>query len=957
MSTIRLPTRTRRWPLILIGLVVLLIILFTALSGFVIDLLWYREIQQSGVFWTVLRTKFVLAIVFGLLFFAILYVNLLIARRIRPTTRVLSPDQEVLERIRDVTDPLLRWAIPLGSAVLAFLVALGVTGQWSTFLLWKNSGGVTFGNPEPLFGRDPAFYIFSLPWLRFLQGWLFSTLVGVTILVGIAHVVWGGIRPQAPMFADKVTPAARAHLSVLLGLIMLVKAWGYYLGRFDLLTSPRGVVEGASYTDVKAQLPALNFLAIVAVICAILFFANIRLRQWSLPIIAVGLLALVSVLLGAVYPAFVQQFRVKPNEQQYEAPYIQDNIQATNIAFGLTSIEAQERDVTGPLTAKQIADNSGTVSNIRVWRPQVVKENLQSVQRFRQYYDFNDVDVDRYSVNNEERVLMISAREIAQQGLDPSAQTWQNVHLAYTHGYGAVAAQVNTATAEGQPDYVLENLPPTTSVPSLDLSDQPRIYYGESDQEPFVVTNTNVNELDFQQDAASNVQYSGTGGIPLSDVLRRAMFAWKFRDYNLLVSGSINSNSRIMIYRDIQERVTKAVPFLKFDNDPYLAIVSGRPVWIWDAYTSTNEYPYSQQVNLQQAAPGQDSSTTVLQGNVNYFRNSVKAVVDAYNGTITYYANLADPIVQVWSKAFPGLFTDINTASPELWQHFRYPENLLQVQAFQYAAYHVTNATDFYQKRDFWAIPPDPTLSASNEASTAIRPYYQLIRLPDGTTEQFELVIPFVPADRQNMVAWMAASSDQPDYGKLTVFRFPEGRTIEGPTQVFARINQDARFSSERTLLSQAGSNILFGDFLVIPIDNSFLYVQPVYVQAAQTPIPQLHDVILVNGSGGPVTIEGNLQDALRAAVSGQVPQGGGGQGGGGGTSQQQIQRLLAQAQAHFANAAAALKDGNLALYQAEIEAAQAAVEQAAKLSGQATPTTPSGSPTPSPSATASPSP
>jgi uncharacterized protein len=957
MSTIRLPTRTRRWPLILIGVVAVLIVLFTALSGFVIDLLWYREIGQGGVFWTVLRTKFVLALVFGLLFFGILFSNLLIARRIRPTTRVLSADQEVLERIRDVTDPLLRWAIPLGSALLAFLVALGVTGQWSTFLLWKNSSGVTFGTPEPLFGRDPAFYIFSLPWLRFLQGWLFSTLVGVTVLVGIAHVLWGGIRPQAPMFADKVTPAARAHLSVLLGLIMLVKAWGYWLGRFDLLTSPRGVVEGASYTDVHAQLPALNFLTIVAVVCAILFFANIRLRNWSLPIIAVALLALSSVLLGAVYPAFVQQFRVKPNEQQDEHDYIEDNITATSQAFGLSSIQAEERDVTGPLTARQLADNAGTESNIRVWRPIVLKENLQSVQRFKQYYDFNDVDVDRYDVGDQERVLMVSAREIAQQGLPASAQTWQNVHLAYTHGYAAVAAQVNQATDQGQPDYVLQDLPPTTTDPTALTMTQPRIYFGESNQEPFVVTNTNVDELDFQENTAATA-YSGTGGIPLSNFLRRAMFAWKFRDYNLLVSGSINSASRIMIYRDIQTRVRKPVPFLKFDNDPYFAIVDGEPKWIWDAYTYTDEYPYSQSVDLQQAAPGQESSTVPLQGTVNYLRNSVKAVVDAYDGSITYYAYLsgpnADPIVQVWSKAFPGLFTDIGGAPASLSAHFRYPENLFQVQAFQYANYHVTDATQFYQKRDFWAVPDDPTLGGS-DSGVLIRPYYQLIRLPGGDTEQFELVLPFVPADRQNMVGWMAASSDAPDYGKLTVFRFPEGRTIEGPTQVFARINQDARFSSERTLLGQAGSVILFGDFLVIPIDNSFLYVQPVYVQAQQTPIPQLHDVIIVNGSGGAVTISNNLQDAIRDAVSGQVPSGGGQTPGG--STEQQIQRLLAQAQSHFENAQAALRQGNLAVYQSEIEAAQAAVEQAAKLAaGQQGPTAP-GSPTPTPTPSASPSP
>jgi len=961
MSTIRLPARPRRWPLILIGIVVITVVLFTALSGFVIDLLWYREINQSGVFWTVLRTKFVLALVFGLLFFGALYANLLIARRIRPTTRVLSADQEVLERIRDVTDPLLRWAIPLGSAVLAFLVALGVTGQWSTFLLWKNSSGVSFQTTEPLFGRDPSFYIFSLPWLRFLQGWLFSTLVGVTILVGIAHVLWGGIRPQAPMFADKVTPAARAHLSVLLGLIMLIKAWGYWLGRFDLLTSPRGVVEGASYTDVHAQLPALNFLTIVAVVCAILFFANIRLRNWSLPIIAVGLLALSSVLLGAIYPGFVQQFRVKPNEQQDEQEYIGDNIAATNLAFGLNAVQASTPDVTvGPVTAKQVADNGGTVSNIRVWRPVVLKENLQSVQRFKQYYDFNDVDVDRYQVNGDERVLMVSAREIAQQGLPAGSQTWQNVHLAYTHGYAAVAAQVNTATDQGQPDYVLQDLPPTTTDPEALTLTQPRIYYGESDQEAFVVTNTNVDELDFQDTPSAETTYTGTGGIPLSNFLRRAMFAWKFRDYNLLVSGSISSSSRIMIYRDIQTRVRKAVPFLKFDNDPYLAIVDGRPQWIWDAYTSTDEYPYSQAVDLQEAAPGQDSSTVPFSGTVNYLRNSVKAVVDAYDGSIKYYAFLsgpnADPIIQVWSKAFPGLFTDIANAPSSLAAHFRYPENLFQVQAFQYANYHVTDPTLFYQKRDFWAIPDDPTLPASGQAAESIRPYYQLIRLPgSGEQEEFELVLPFVPADRQNMVGWMAASSDAIDYGKLTVFRFPEGRTIEGPTQVFARINQDARFSSERTLLGQAGSVVLFGDFLVIPIEDSFLYVQPVYVQAQQTPIPQLHDVIIVNGSGGPVTIADNLQDALRDAVSGEVPGGGGGGPTGGGTDQQQIQRLLQQAQTHFENAQAALRSGDLAVYQSEIEAAQAAVDQAAKLAGETT--SPPASPTPSASPSASPSP
>jgi uncharacterized protein len=957
MSTVRISARPRRWPVVAIAAVILFVILFTVLSGFVIDLLWFREVGQSDVFWITLRTKILLGALFGVAFFVLLYVNLVIARALRPTTRALTPDQEVIERIRDLSEPYLRWLIPAGAAVLALLVGIGVSHQWQTYLLWRNSSGITFGNPEPLFNRDPAFYVFSLPWLRFVQGWLFSSLAGVAILTTIAHVLWGGIRPQAPAFADKVTPAVRAHLSVLLGLIMLVKAWGYWLGRFDLLTSLRGVVEGASYTDVKAQLPALNFLAIVAVICAVLFFLNIRVKLWSLPVIAVGLLAVVSVLLGTAYPAFVQQFRVKPNEQQYETPYIERNIASTTQAFKLSSVESSQRDVSGPLNAKQIQANAGTVSNIRVWRPPILAENLQSVQRFKQYYDFNDVDVDRYVVSNDERVLMVSAREIHQAGLDPAAQTWQNEHLAYTHGYGAVAAQVNTATLEGQPDLILEDLPPTTSDPSLVMT-QPRIYFGETSDVPFVVANTNVDELDFQEEATAGTEYQGTGGIALSDVLRRALFAWKFRDYNLLVSGSINANSRIMIYRDIETRVPKAVPFLKFDNDPYMAIVDGRLKWIWDAYTNTNEYPYSQQVDLASSAPSQDPSRAVLNGTVNYLRNSVKAVVDAYDGSITYYADMSEPIIQAWARAFPDLFTNIESAPSSLWDHFRYPEGLLQVQAFQYANYHVTDPTLFYQKRDFWAIPNDPTVSTNiGQSPLLLRPYYQLIRLPGGTTEEFELVLPFVPADRQNMVGWMAASSDQPDYGDLTVFRFPEGRTVEGPTQVFARINQNARFSSERTLLSQAGSNVLFGDFLVIPIENSFLYVQPVYVQAAQTPIPQLHEVLIVNGSGGAVTIADSLQDALRAAVSGQAPSGNG--NGGTGSVTQRITNLLGQAQQHFEAAQAALVRGDLGAYQSEIKQAQDAVDQAVKLTEQQAPPGSSGSPSPSasPSASASPSP
>jgi len=960
MSTISIAPRRRRWPTYLVVVVGLTILLFTLLAGFIVEILWYNEINQEGVFWHTLWTKILLGVVFGALFFGLLYVNLIIARRLRPAVTVIPNPLDPLERVRDITEPYLGWILPIGAAILAFLVGLGVSGNWQEYLLWRNAAGVSFGTIDPLFGRDPAFYIFSLPWLRFLQGWLFSSLIGVTLLVAIAHALWGGIRPQAPAFADKVTPAARAHLSVLLGLIMLVKAWGYWLGRFDLLTSQRGVVEGASYTEVNAQLPALNFLAIVAVICAVLFFLNIRLKQWSLPVVAVGLLALVSVLLGTAYPAFVQQFKVKPNEQQLELEYIEDNIAATRQAFGLDMIEQQEREVGGALTQRQVLENRTTVSNIRLWRQGALLKNFQSFQRVREYFDFLDVDVDRYPVGagGDPRVLMVSAREINQQGIPEGGATWQNIHLAYTHGYGAVGAQVNTSTAEGQPVLTLKDLPPVGE-PALE---QPRIYYGESQQVDFVIAGAS-GELD-SDGSVESLPYTGQGGIPVHSFFRRALFAWNFRDINVLLSDQITDQSRLMIYRDIEQRAAKAVPFLSFDFDPYLAVVDGRAVWILDAYTGSNGYPYSQAVSANAATDG------LIGGTYNYIRNSVKVVVDAYDGTVTYYADLQEPIAQVWSKAYPGLFTDITTAPEDLRAHVRYPENLFQIQAYQYANYHVEDPVAFYQRRDFWQISPDPTLgSAAGETPPPMRPYYQLIKVPGGTTEQFQLVVPFVPAGRQNMVAWVAASSDPADYGHVTMFRFPEGRNIEGPQQVFARINNDPRFSSERTLLSQQGSDLIFGDFLVIPIDDSFLYVLPVYVQSSQgAQIPELKRVVVVNGSGGDVSLGTSLSEALAEATGSiEPPDGGGGGGnggggGGGGTTEQQIQALLTEALQHFADAETALKAGDLALYQQELEAAQSLIEQANQLAaGQQTDgggaTTPTSTPTPPVSASASPSP
>lgn len=967
----RIPQASAPRRRLLVGIIVSLAALalaFSALSGFFIDVLWFREVGYSQVFWSILGTKFALGLVFGIAFFLLLYVNLWIVRRITPRYQPLTPEQEIIERYRLQFEPYAWWLIPLFAAVIAFFVGLGVTGQWGTFLLWRNSSGVTFEAlqgipPEPQFDRDGAFYVFSLPWLEFVQGWLFSALVGVLLISAVAHYVWGGIRPNAPAFAEKVTPQVKAHLSVVLGLIMLTKAWGYYLGQFDLLTSPRGVVAGASYTDVNAHLPALRILIFIALVCAILFLVNIRMRGWALPVIAVGLLVLVSIAAGAAYPSFVQRFSVGPQELQRERPFIVHNVEATRRAFGLEAVESRQHPVAGAVSAEDVEDNAATVQNIRLWRPEILRDNYAALQRIRAYYEFEDIDVDRYMIGDERRLVMVSAREIAQDQI-PGGGTWQNRHLVYTHGFGAVVSQVNTATGEGQPLFTLRDIP-AEGEPVLEGEDGngQRIYYGEGEDVQFVVVDSGANELDYQgtpEDDQEQItqNYEGEGGITLGNVFQRALFAWRYRDVNLLISGLVEDQSRIMIYRDIHERVPKAAPFLQFDWDPYAAIVDGRLVWIWDAYTTTNEFPYSQPVQLEDVATQPLETFPSLIGQANYIRNSVKVVVDAYDGTTTYYvADDEDPIIRVWQNAFPELFTPYDDATPELQAHFRYPENLFQVQAWQYTSYHVTDPDVFYNRGDFWDFPGDPAEASSDpeQAATAelppMRPYYVLMKLPGETEETFSLILPFTPLERQNMIAWLAAKSDPgEDFGQMISYEFPSGRNVDGPTQVFARINADSEFATERTLLGQEGSRIRFGDFLVVPIDDSLLYVQPVYVQSNQAnAIPELRRVVVVNGGsiGIGTSLESALADALGDAVPTPPPPDGDGDGEPPptGTIDEQVQVLLEEAASHFALADAALRNGDLATYQREVELAQAAIEETqALLGGEAEP-----SPSPSP--------
>jgi uncharacterized membrane protein (UPF0182 family) len=940
VSQIRVNRSRRRWLFLLVGVVLLLGIVLSAASGFYVDVLWFREVGFSSVFWSVFWSKIVLGVIFGVLFFVLLAANLFIVRRLAPRFRPFSPEQELIDRYRVAFDPYVRYLIPAFSALIALLVGIAAAAQWQTFLLWRSAGDVGFGSAllDPVFNRDPAFYIFILPFHQFVQGWLFSALVGTTIIVGAAHYLTGGIRLQT--VGEKVTPQVKAHLSVLLGLIVLVKAWGYYLGRFDLLVSPRGVVTGASYTDIHAQKPALTVLMIIAVACAILFVANIRFRGWALPVIGIGLLALVSIVAGGIVPAAVQRFQVDPQELQREGPFIERNIAATRQALGLDRIELQQTTTGGQVTLEQVQANQPTIDNVRLWDPAIIQETYENLQRIQPYYEFPDVDADRYDIDGSKRVVMISAREVSQSGIPPRSRTWQNEHLYYTHGYGAVASPVNVVTTEGLPVFELADIPPPADAGiELDAGAGAQIYFGERSDVPYVLVGAeNMDELNYPASGAQRAvetRYQGEGGIPIGSLFRRAVFAYRYRDVNLLISGLIGGETRILINRDVETRIRKAAPFLVYDEDPYAAIVGGRIVFIQDAYTTTDLYPYSEEVDLSEATSGD------LSGQVNYIRNSVKAVLDAHDGTVTFYVvEPEDPMIQVWQRAFPELFT--SEAPPEeLQQHFRYPENLLQIQATQYANYHVLDPRTFYSRENFWELPNDPTIPGETEK---IRPYYVLLKLPGETEEEFVLFTPFTPFRRQNMIAYLAAKSDPENYGELAAFEFPSGDPPDGPQQVFARINQDAEFARERTLLGQAGSQVLFGNLFIVPIENSFLYVQPVFVRSAQdNAIPELKRVVVVNG--GTVAMGDTLAEALAASLGEVAPPPPPGEDGEPPPTGE-VAQLLAEALEHFVAAEDALRAGDLATYQQEIELARDLVEQAnAVAAGEPAP-----SPSPSPS-------
>jgi hypothetical protein len=777
------------------------------------------------------------------------------------------------------------------SLVIGLFAGLGTRAQWNNWILFRN--GSTFGIKDPQFHKDLGFFVFQLPFINFLINWFFVAIVITAVVTVIAHYLNGGIRLQSQ--TQRVTPQVKAHISVLLGALALVKAVSYWFARYQLDLSTAHVVNGATYTSVHANLPALSLLILIAIVAAGLFIYNIFRKGWFLPGIAVALWVLVWILVGAVYPAIIQNITVKPSELAKETPYIARNIAATRAAFGLTSVQTLPYNYVPSLSPSSLTPtgpNEATISNIRLWDPAFVGDTFTKEQEIRQYYQFNTLGVDRYNLNGKPTETLAAVRELNPSDL-PSG-SWVNSHLTYTHGDGGVLSPVNAATANGQPVFVVQDVPPVTTpgtgAPTLN---QPAVYYGLN-VPGYSIVNTQQQELDYQSlTTGQNVEtkYAGTGGVPIGSrfSLKRIAFALRFSDPNFVLSGLLNSSSRAMYIRNIGDRVKKAAPFLKYDSDPYPVLLDNRIVWIQDAYTVTSRYPYSQQANTDRV-----SGNSGLASSFNYVRNSVKAVIDAYNGSVTFYAmDQTDPILRTYEKAFPHLFTPGSEMPQDLQSHLRYPEDLFEVQTNMYGRYHITDPAGFYNAGDAWAISQDPgsgsptaiqqtqTTNAAGQVIATRRarmtPEYLLLHMPNDPSQNgvsFVILQAFVAASnsdkQQNLTGFMTAESDPGTYGHLTMFTTPRGAPIDGPALINATINASPSISSQISLLNQQGSSVKLGNVLVIPIDNSLLYVQPLYVESANNPVPELRDVIVVNG--GQAQMQPTLAASLQALVPGSTP-------------------------------------------------------------------------------------
>jgi uncharacterized membrane protein (UPF0182 family) len=921
--------------LVFAAAIVAVLVLLTVGVDMYTDWLWFGSVGLASVYVTVLNHQVVLFFAAALLFLALYLPSAFLARRLAHGFEHLSPpDEDVLwayiARVgarmgtRSAYSQIVHAGILILGALLAVIMGSVASGQWPILArFWEQ---VPFGSTDPIFGRDVSFFVFTLPFLRAAHSWLLGTFVLVATTTFAVYAVVSayelGVNLERVIF--NLPRSVKLHIASVTAVLMVLVAANHLLDIYELVYSTRGVTYGASYTDVRAEMPALYIMAAVAAIAAALIFGSALVGSIRPAITGLAAWALVAVVGGLLFPNLIENFEVKPNQLEKERPYLENGITLTRRAFGLDAIQESFYPAEDAVTAEDVRSNPETIRNIRLWDHRPLQDTLNQIQSIRSYYTFVDVDVDRYQLEGGYQQVMLAVRELNRQGLPSQAQTWVNQRLKFTHGYGVTMALVAAVAEEGRPRLIVQDVPPHGEVPIT----RPEVYFGTRPSD-YAIVRTTEAEFDYPRgDENVETRHAGGAGVRIGSLLSRLAFAIRLRDTNLLITGAIREDSELLWRRTVRERVERIAPFLLQDSDPYAVVADGQIYWILDTYTHTAAYPYSQPTFWQPRG--------IRAGGLwlNYIRNSVKVVVSAYDGSVQFYvADPSDPIIQTYQRVFPGLFRPISELPPSLAPHVRYPEDLFKIQADRFLTFHMQDPNVFYNREDSWAVATEKVGNQSQAAE--VEPYYVVMRLPGEPREEFLLMQPFTPVGKTNMIAWLAARSDGPNYGKLVVYKYPKERLVFGPFQVEGRIDQDPTISSQFTLWSTAGSRIIRGNMLVIPLGASNLYVEPIYLQAENGPIPELKRVVV--STGNRVVMEPTLEDALAKLLnvppsnvpsvgstvgSAQSAASAGGQtagqaapGAGGGAAPPEVAAVIQSANLHFTRAQEALRVGDWARY------------------------------------------
>jgi uncharacterized membrane protein (UPF0182 family) len=950
------PPRRSRALVITASVLVVGFFALTTSAGFFTDRMWYASVGFPEVFSTLFWTRAGLFLVFGALMALVVGANMYLAYRLRPMFRPNSPEQTGLDRYREAVDPIRTWLLVGAAVLLGLFAGTSASGQWREYLLWRN--GPDFGGKDQYFDRDIGFYMFDLPWLHYLVDSVMAFTVVAVLMAALVHYLYGGVRLQTSH--DRLSGAAQAQLSVLLGVFVLAKAGDYWLDRYDLVHQNGRLITGITYTDDHAVLPAKNILMAIAVICAVLFFANVLRRTWLLPSVGLALLALSAILLGMIWPGIVQQFQVEPTEADKEAAYIEANIDATRAAYDLEDVKVEEFTSDVSAETAQLGVLSAQTSAIPLVDPKLVAQTFEQQQQVRAYYSVSPVlDVDHYQIEGEDRALVLGVRELDQNGILEGDRNWNNLHTVYTHGNGVIAAFANQRPrdngterggiqwAEGQQanEDALSKLFPDGY--------ENRVYYGEQSPDYSIVgkeAGAPDVELDLgnsgADDEGETTTYDGDGGVEVDSLLDQLLYAVKFGDPNFMLSERVNENSKALYYRKPLERVEKLAPWLTLDEDPYPAVIDGRIVWIVDGYTTSDRYPLAQKESFDEMTDDSldDGSQfgTLPTDEINYMRNAVKATVDAYDGTVNLYAwDESDPVLQAWRGAFPGTVQDRADIPDSLMDHLRYPEDLFKVQRYQFARYHVTEPHDFYQGNNRWEVPQDPEVVGQYQP-----PYRMFVNQPGGSGQEFALTSVFVPRGKNNLASFVSVDSDATSdrYGEMKVLQLPNEQT-PGPGLIANEMTTSENVRTELLAFQSGGSKPIYGNLLTLPVQDGLMYVQPVYAtrELSDASFPELEFVIVSYGDqvGIGTTMTEALADVLNvdpdiSTSSGDT--GGGGSGDGdqpSGDTAAQIRELLSRAQDAFDEADAALREEDPVAWAQKMEEARDLVDRAVALAEQ----------------------